>query len=144
MSFRGVEDIGRLRASVDEGANPRDVKFELARELVERFHDAAAAEAAQRDFVARFQKHAMPDEMPEVRVPADAAGIGVAHLLKAASLVSSTSEAFRMIGQGAVRVDGERIEDRTLTFTPGAELVMQVGRRRFARVSIEPLEGTGT
>ncbi len=144
LSFRGVEDIKRLRASIDEGANPRDVKFELARELVERFHDAAAAASAQQDFVARFQKHAMPDEMPEVRVPAEAGGIGVAHLLKAASLVSSTSEAFRMIGQGAVRVDGERIEDRTLTFTPGAELVMQVGRRKFARVSIEPLEGTGT
>ncbi|MEO0953248.1 MAG: S4 domain-containing protein, partial [Pseudomonadota bacterium] len=94
---------------------------------------------------ARFQKHAVPEDLPEVVVAADADGMGVAHVLKAAGLVSSTSEAFRMIGQGAVRVDGERVEDRATMFEPGVDLVMQVGRRRFARVSITlRTEGTGT
>lgn len=145
LSFRAVDEIKALQDAVAEGRNPRDVKFELAREIVARFHDADAAEAAQRDFVARFQKHAVPEDLSEVAVEADATGMGVAHVLKAAGLVSSTSEAFRMIGQGAVRVDGERIEDRATTFEPGVDLVMQVGRRRFAKVSITlRTEGTGT
>ncbi|MEO0953001.1 MAG: tyrosine--tRNA ligase, partial [Pseudomonadota bacterium] len=105
LSFRAVDEIKALQDAVSDGRNPRDVKFELAREIVARFHDADAAEAAQRDFVARFQKHAVPEDLPEVVVAADAGGMGVAHVLKAAGLVSSTSEAFRMIGQGAVRVD---------------------------------------
>ncbi|MEM1440422.1 MAG: tyrosine--tRNA ligase [Pseudomonadota bacterium] len=145
LSFRAVDEIKALQDAVSDGRNPRDVKFELAREIVARFHDADAAEAAQRDFVARFQKHAVPEDLPEVVVAADADGMGVAHVLKAAGLVSSTSEAFRMIGQGAVRVDGERVEDRATMFEPGVDLVMQVGRRRFARVSITlRTEGTGT
>ena len=145
LSFRAVDEIKALQDAVAEGRNPRDVKFELAREIVARFHDADAAEAAQRDFVARFQKHAVPEDLSEIAVEADATGMGVAHVLKAAGLVSSTSEAFRMIGQGAVRVDGERIEDRATTFEPGVDLVMQVGRRRFAKVSITlRTEGTGT
>ncbi|MEL6200420.1 MAG: tyrosine--tRNA ligase [Pseudomonadota bacterium] len=145
LSFRAVDEIKALQDAVSDGRNPRDVKFELAREIVARFHDADAAEAAQRDFVARFQKHAVPEDLPEVVVAADAGGMGVAHVLKAAGLVSSTSEAFRMIGQGAVRVDGERVEDRATMFEPGVDLVMQVGRRRFARVSITlRTEGTGT
>ncbi|MEO1596126.1 MAG: tyrosine--tRNA ligase [Pseudomonadota bacterium] len=145
LSFRAVDEIKGLQEAVGDGRNPRDVKFELAREIVARFHDEGAAESAQRDFVARFQKHAVPEDLPEVAVAADATGMGVAHVLKAAGLVASTSEAFRMIGQGAVRVDGERIEDRATTFEPGVDLVMQVGRRRFARVSITlRTEGTGT
>ncbi|MEO0616999.1 MAG: tyrosine--tRNA ligase [Pseudomonadota bacterium] len=145
LSFRAVDEIKGLQEAVGDGRNPRDVKFELAREIVARFHDEGAAESAQRDFVARFQKHAVPEDLPEVSVAADANGMGVAHVLKAAGLVASTSEAFRMIGQGAVRVDGERIEDRATTFEPGVDLVMQVGRRRFAKVSITlRTEGTGT
>ena len=136
LSFRPLEDIERLRTAIAEGRNPRDVKFELAMEIVERFHDAGAASRARQSFIDRFQKNALPDDLPERAVVAGADGIGIAHLLKAAGLVASTSEAFRMLKQGAVRVDGERVTDRDLAFAAGAELVVQVGKRRFARVSV--------
>ncbi|MEE4160895.1 MAG: tyrosine--tRNA ligase [Woeseiaceae bacterium] len=136
LSFRSLEEIRALRRRVDDGLNPRDAKFELAREIVARFHDAAAAEKAQATFVARFQQGAMPEDMPEVALAAEGGRLGIAHLLKNAGLVSSTSEAFRMIKQGAVRIDGERIEDRGLEIETGSTAVYQVGRRRFARVSV--------
>jgi tyrosyl-tRNA synthetase len=136
LSFRSLDDISGLRKQVDEGMNPRDAKFELGREIVARFHDDAAAEQAQAEFVARFQKGAMPTDMPEITVEARDGNLGIAHLLKHAGLVSSTSEAFRMIKQGAVKVDGERIEDRGLEISAGSTSVYQVGRRRFARVSV--------
>ncbi len=136
LSFRALDDINALKARVDDGMNPRDAKFELAREIVARFHDEAAAEAAQAEFVARFQKGAMPEDMPEISVESQDGKLGVAHLLKHAGLVSSTSEAFRMIKQGAVKIDGERIEDRGLEVPAGSTSVYQVGRRRFARVSV--------
>jgi len=136
LSFRSLEEIGTLRRQVEDGLNPRDAKFELAREIVGRFHDTAAAEKAQATFVARFQKGAMPEDMPEVSLAAEGGRLGIAHLLKNAGLVSSTSEAFRMIKQGAVRIDGERIEDRGLEIESGSTAVYQVGRRRFARVSV--------
>ena len=136
LSFRSLDDIAALKKRVDEGMNPRDAKFELGREIVARFHDEAAAERAQSAFIAQFQKGAMPDDMPEVTVDANDGELGIAHLLKAAGLVSSTSEAFRMIKQGAVRIDGERIEDRGLAIEAGSTGVYQVGRRRFARVSV--------
>ena len=136
LSFRSLDDIEALKAKVSEGMNPRDAKFELGREIVARFHDEAAAEAAQAEFVARFQKGAMPDDMPEISVEAQDGNLGIAHLLKRAGLVSSTSEAFRMIKQGAVKIDGERIEDRGLEIPAGSTSVYQVGRRRFARVSV--------
>ena len=137
LSFRPLTDIARLRQAVDEGRNPRDVKFELAAEIVERFHDRAAADAAQAEFIARFQKGAMPEQIDEKTVTSEDGSIGIAHLLKGAGLVSSTSEAFRMIKQGAVRVDGERIEDRSLELASGASHVFQVGKRRFARVIVD-------
>ena len=136
LSFRSLEDIQGLRARVEDGMNPRDVKFELAMEIVARFHDDAAAAAAKQEFISRFREGAMPDDMPELTLEADGGTLGIAHLLKGAGLVSSTSEAFRMIKQGAVRIDGERVEDRSLTIDAGSTNVYQVGRRRFARVSL--------
>ena len=136
LSFRPLGELEALRAGVAEGLNPRDVKFELAAELVARFHDEAAADSAREEFVARFQQGAMPDEIEEVSVPTDGGEMGVAHVLKAAGLVASTSEAFRMIKQGAVRIDGERIEDRGLMLKAASTHVYQVGKRKFARVTL--------
>ncbi len=136
LSFRSLDDIASLRASVDDGMNPRDAKFALGREIVARFHDEAAAERAQAAFVTQFQQRAIPEDMPEVTVETDGSTIGIAYLLKGAALVNSTSEAFRMIKQGAVRIDGDRIEDRGLEVAKGSTAVYQVGRRRFARVSV--------
>jgi len=136
LSFRPLGEIEQLRRDVEEGANPRDIKFQLGQEIVTRFHDKAAAEAAQASFIARFQKGAMPDEMPEVTVAADGGAIGIANLLKEAALVGSTSDAYRMIKQGAVRIDGERISDKGLAICAGSARVFQVGKRRFARVTV--------
>jgi tyrosyl-tRNA synthetase len=137
LSFRPLADIERLRKSVADGANPRDIKFQLGQEIVARFHDAQAAEAAQTAFIARFQKGAIPDDMPEVTLQGESGELGIASVLKGAGLVGSTSEAFRMIKQGAVRLDGERIEDKALALKSADTHVVQVGKRRFARVTIE-------
>ena len=136
LSFRSLNEIAALRARVEDGMNPRDAKFELGREIVARFHDAAAAEAAQAEFVARFQKGAMSDDLTEVSVPSEDGRLGIANVLRLAGLVGSNGEAFRMIKQGAVKIDGERIEDRGLEIPAGTTHVYQVGRRRFARVSV--------
>ena len=136
LSFRTLEDIADVRQRVSDGMNPRDAKFELALELVDRFHDARAANAAKDEFVARFQQGAMPDEIPELQLASKDGKLGIAHLLKGAGLVSSTSEALRMIKQGAVRIDGERVEDRSLEIASGTTNIYQVGKRRFARVSL--------
>ena len=136
LSFRKLDDIESLRSRVAAGGNPRDAKFELAMELVERFHDQKAAEAARKEFVARFQKGALPDKIKEVSISSRGGSLGIAHLLKEAGLVSSTSEAFRMIKQGAVKIDGERIEDKSLQVSAGSTSVYQVGKRRFSRVSL--------
>ena len=137
LSFRPLAEIEGLKRAVAEGRNPRDVKFELAMEIVARFHDQAAAERAREAFIARFQKGALPEDMPELSLPADGEGLPIAQLLKQAGLTPSTSEALRMIKQGAVRIDGERIEDRGLVVPAGSEHVFQVGKRRFARVRVE-------
>jgi tyrosyl-tRNA synthetase len=137
LSFRPAGEIESWRRAVAEGENPRDVKFRLAEELVSRFHDVSAARRSRERFIARFQKRAMPDEMPHVELPARANGaLPIANLLKEAELVKSTSEALRMIGQGAVRVDGDRIEDKALALGTGSTHVFQVGKRRFARVTV--------
>ncbi len=136
LSFRPLGEIEQLRRDVEEGANPRDMKFQLGQEIVTRFHDKAAAESAQANFIARFQKGAMPDEMPELTLTADGGELGIANLLKEAALVDSTSEAYRMLKQGAVRIDGERISDRGLALRTGSTHVFQVGKRRFARVTV--------
>ena len=136
LSFRPLQEIERLQQDVQQGMNPRDVKFQLGQEIVERFHDKAAAENALAAFIARFQKGAMPDEMPELSIDANGGEIKIANLLKDASLTGSTSDAFRMIKQGAVRIDGERITDKGLSIAAGNTHVFQVGKRRFARVTI--------
>ncbi len=136
LSFRPLKDIEGLRTAVDEGKNPRDIKFELAGEIVARFHDQAAAEKAQTEFISRFQKGALPDEIEEMSVASKDGNLGIAHLLKAAGLVASTSDAFRMIKQGAVKIDGERVEDRGLEIDAGSTHIYQVGKRKFARVHL--------
>ena len=136
LSFRSLEDIGSLKKAVADGMNPRDAKFELGVEIVARFHDDAAAEGARQEFISRFQKGAMPDEIPDKALDAQDGQLGIAHLLKGAGLVSSTSEAFRMIKQGAVKIDGERVEDRGLQIEAGSTHIYQVGKRKFARVTL--------
>lgn len=136
LSFRSLDDVANVRKRVDDGMNPRDAKFELALEIVERFHDRTAATAAKDDFVARFQQGAMPEEIPELTLPSKDGQLGIAYLLREAGLVASTSEAFRMIKQGAVRVDGVRVEDRSLLIDAGSSSVYQVGKRKFSRVSL--------
>ena len=136
LSFRPLKEVEALKTAVGEGHNPRDAKFELAEELVERFHDRAAADRAKAEFISRFQKGAMPDEIEEISVASKDGGLGIAHLLKEAGLVASTSEAFRMIKQGAVKIDGERVEDRAREVGAGSTHVYQVGKRKFARVHL--------
>ncbi len=136
LSFRRLDDIASLKRAVEEGMNPRDAKFELGQEIVARFHDDAAAEAAKQEFISRFQQGAMPEEIPEMSIASQDGQLGIAHLLKGAGLVGSTSEAFRMIKQGAVKIDGQRVEDRSLQIEAGSTNVYQVGKRKFSRVSI--------
>ncbi len=136
LSFRPLADIAALQKAVEDGRNPRDVKFELAGELVARFHDQAAAESEKAEFIARFQKGAMPQEIPEVSVSGEGGKLGIAHLLRDAGLVASTSEAIRMIKAGAVKIEGAKIEDRSLKVAAGTCQVYQVGKRKFARVSV--------
>lgn len=136
LSFRPMGEIEAWRRGIDEGLNPRDVKFELALEIVARFHDQGAAEKAKEAFIARFQKGAMPDEIPDKTIQADDGPVLIGALLKQAGLAESTSAAMRLIQQGAVRIDGERIEDKRLEITPGSCHVYQVGKRKFARVTV--------
>jgi tyrosyl-tRNA synthetase len=138
LSFRPLSEIAALRAQAQGGRNPRDIKFELARELVGRFHDAAAAERAQRSFIARVSEKAVPQDLPLKIVSVQGPGLRLANLLKEAGLAGSTSEANRKIEEGAVRIDGTRVSDRALTLQAGAEHVVQVGAKRFARVKLEP------
>lgn len=134
LSFRPTSEIGGLRREVEEGRNPRDVKVMLAQELVARFHGLSAAEDALRDFEARFQRGAMPDEMPEVSVQVGSEGLPIFQVLKQAGLTGSTSEAIRVIGQGGVKINGERVEDKGLLLKAGETVVLQVGKRKFASV----------
>lgn len=136
LSFKPLEDIANLKASIEQGANPRDVKIGLAQELIARFHSQADADAALQDFVQRFQKNAIPDDMPEVTVSLASEGIAIGNLLKEAGLVNSTSDAMRMIKQGAVKIDGEKVDDTRLVLTESGERVYQVGKRKFARVTL--------
>jgi len=137
LSFRPLAEIAALKRAASEGRNPRDIKFELAREIVTRFHDTAGAERAQRNFTARVSEKAVPDDLPLKVIQVDAAGLRVANLLKEAGLAASTSEANRKIEEGAVRIDGAKATDRGLTLKAGAEHVIQVGSRRFARLKLE-------
>jgi tyrosyl-tRNA synthetase len=136
LSFRSLEDLEKLRQAVADGMNPRDAKFELGHEIVARFHDDAAARDARDEFIARFQQGAMPDEIPEKSVASQDGKLGLLSLLKVAGLVSGTSEARRMVKQGAVKIDGERVEDERLEIGSGTTHIYQVGKRKFARVTL--------
>jgi tyrosyl-tRNA synthetase len=139
LSAREMSVIEAWRASVQEGANPRDIKFELAAEMVTRFHSAEAARLAQERFIARFQQGVIPEDLLEIAVAAgDSGGLSIARLLKDAGLVKSTSEALRLIGQGGVRIDGDRVEDPHLMCPVDAVHIYQVGKRRVAKVRVAP------
>ncbi|PCD90551.1 tyrosine--tRNA ligase [Vibrio mediterranei] len=133
LSFRPLGEIEQFKADVEGGANPRDIKILLAKEIIARFHTEADADAAEQEFINRFQKGAMPDEMPEFEFEA---GLPIGNLLKEAALVNSTSDAMRMIRQGAVKIDGEKVEDTKLVPAAG-QAVYQVGKRKFARVTLK-------
>jgi tyrosyl-tRNA synthetase len=136
LSFRSLEDIAALRRETESGRNPRDAKVALAQEIVARFHSAAAAQHALEEFEARFRHGAVPEDLAEVSIALDgAAAIGIAPLLKQAGLVPSTTEAQRSIEQGAVKIDAQRITDRSLQLGAGS-YVVQVGKRRWARVTV--------
>ncbi len=138
LSFRPLEEVARLKRASEEGRNPRDIKLELAHELVARFHDVAAADRAQKNFMSRVSEKAVPQDLPVKVIAVDGAGLRIANLLKQAGLAGSTSEANRKLEEGAVRIDGFRVSDRGLTLKAGAEHVFQLGARRFARVRLEP------
>ncbi len=137
LSFKPLEQIEQYQQQVNEGANPRDIKIELAKELIARFHDDAAAEGAHQEFINRFQKGALPDDMPELDIVAEGGEIAIANLLKDAGLVASTSEAMRMIKQGAAKIEGEKVTDNKLLITAGTTAVYQVGKRKFAKVTVK-------
>lgn len=137
LSFRPLQEVACLKEAVDSGGNPRDAKVALAQEIVERFHSREDAEQAEQNFVNRFRKGAIPEEMDEVELKAADGGLAIANLLKEAGLTGSTSDALRMIRQGAVKIDGAKIEDTKLVVAPGEAQVYQVGKRRFARVMVK-------
>ncbi|MEE2025323.1 tyrosine--tRNA ligase [Alkalimonas mucilaginosa] len=137
LSFRPLSDIEALKQRIADGGNPRDVKVELAKEIIARFHDAAAADAAEQDFIQRFSKNALPDDIPELQLSCEGDAMPIANLLKEAGLVASTSEAIRMIKQGAVKRNGdEKIDDSKLEITKGSDAIYQVGKRKFARITL--------
>ena len=136
LSFRPLDEINDFRKQVEEGANPRDIKFKLAEEIIIRFHDANAAKTAQEDFINRFSNNAIPDEMPEIEIKTGVEGLSLANVFKEAGLVESTSDAHRMVKQGAVKIDGERVEDSKQILNAGFCAVMQVGKRKFAKVTL--------
>ncbi|WP_019674948.1 tyrosine--tRNA ligase [Arsukibacterium perlucidum] len=137
LSFRPLAEVAELKQQMAQGANPRDIKINLAKEIIARFHDEAAAEAAHQDFTQRFSKNALPDDIPEITVTCDAGAMPIANLLKEAGLVASTSEAIRMIKQGAVKKDGaSKVDDSKLEVAKGSTAIYQVGKRKFAKVTL--------
>ncbi|MDJ0881804.1 MAG: tyrosine--tRNA ligase [Gammaproteobacteria bacterium] len=137
LSFRSLAEIKTFKQQIQQGMNPRDIKFLLAEEIITRFHDADAARNAQNDFIKRFQKGAIPDDLREVTVNTESDELGVAAMLKLAGLTQSTSESFRMIQQGAVKLDSEKVTDKGLALAKGSVVIAQVGKRKFAKISIE-------
>lgn len=137
LSFKPIEQIAQLKQQVTKGTNPRDIKIILAKEIIARFHSEEAAEAAHQDFIQRFSKNALPDDIPEKIIQCHADSMAIANLLKEAGLVESTSEAIRMIKQGAVKLNGvDKITDAKLEVSKGSSDIYQVGKRKFAKVSL--------
>ncbi len=135
LSFRSLEDIAELKTQAEQGRNPRDIKFELDEEIITRFHDKKAAQQAQAAFIARFQKGKLPDDIPEKALSVDAP-LAIANVMKSAGLVTSTSDGMRMIKQGAVKIDGEKIHSKDLKLEKGFSGIIQVGKRRIAKVTL--------
>ncbi|MEZ5614865.1 MAG: tyrosine--tRNA ligase [Rhodocyclaceae bacterium] len=136
LSFRSIDEITCFKREVAGGRNPRDIKVLLAQEIVQRFHSRQAAEDALADFEARFRQGAIPEDIEHANISCATEGMGIAQVMKQAGLTASTSEALRMIEQGGVRLDGEKVSDRQLVLKPGISVVLQVGKRKFARVSL--------
>lgn len=136
LSFRDNAELESLRKAAADGRNPRDIKIELAMELVARFNDPAAAEKARDDFIARFRKGEVPEDMAEVELATSNGNLGIAEIMRASGMTTSNSEGFRLIGQGGVRVDGEKVSDRALLLDTGGPYVIQVGKRKFVRVTL--------
>ena len=136
LSFKSHDEIARLRRECDEGRNPRDAKVLLAMEIVERFHTPRAADAARAEFDARFREGALPSDIPAVTLHASGAGIAIAQLAKQAGIVDSTSEALRLIAQRGLKIDGDVVADKSLVVASGTTVVVQAGKRRFARVTV--------
>lgn len=136
LSFRPLPEIAAFKQQVEEGKNPRDIKILLAKEIIARFHDEAAAEQAEQNFINRFSKGAMPDDIPEVTLTCDEDGMSITKLLKEAGLVKSTSDGRRMVQQGAVKQDGEKVSDDKAVYPAGTQAIFQVGKRRFANVTL--------
>ncbi|MBU6505517.1 MAG: tyrosine--tRNA ligase, partial [Betaproteobacteria bacterium] len=134
LSFQPLATLRQWRQEVEGGRNPRDIKVALAQEIVARFHGQAAAESALADFEARFRGNAIPEDIPEVVLAVGAEGLPIAQVLKQSGLTASTSEALRMIEAAGVRLDGARVEDKGLHLQAGTTVVLQVGKRKFARV----------
>lgn len=137
LSFRSNEEIAALKTDVEGGLNPRDVKFLLCEEIIERFHDRQAATAARESFIARFQRGQMPEDIPEMTLETGGEGIGIAAALSQCGLTSSNSDAFRMIKQGGVKIDGEKVSDRTLKLEVGFRGILQVGKRKFCQANVQ-------
>jgi len=137
LSFRPMAEIDSFQQDIESGKNPRDIKFLLAEEIITRFHSHEQASSAREGFIAQFAKGAIPDDIPEHVFEAGEDGYAIANLLKDAGLCSSTSEAMRMIQQGAVKIDGDKVSDKSLRITAGMEAVFQVGKRKFARVKMK-------
>jgi tyrosyl-tRNA synthetase len=135
LSFRNVSEIDEWRQQVEQGRNPIEVKKEFAEEIVARFHDEAGAKAARDGFENQFKKGQLPDDIPEITLSVGAEGMAIANVLKEAGLTGSTSDAMRMIKQGAVKIDGEKVADKSLLIEAGLEGVFQVGKRKFARIT---------
>ena len=136
LSFQPLAQVSKWKMETQEGRNPRDIKVMFAQEIVTRFHSKAAAEAALADFEARFRQGAMPDEMPEVTLIGGVDGLPISQVLKQAGLTASTSDALRMIDQGGVKLDGEKLSDKALKLKTGRSVVAQVGKRKFARITV--------
>ncbi|MCP4410700.1 MAG: tyrosine--tRNA ligase [Gammaproteobacteria bacterium] len=137
LSFRPLAEVEQMKSDVTQGVNPRDIKFQLASEIVARFHTHNSAHRAKANFIARFQKGAMPDDIPQVNVAARDGELPIPNVLKDARLVVSTNEARRMIKQGAVRIEGQRVSDEGIKVRAGTTQIYQVGKRKFATITVK-------
>ncbi len=136
LSFRPMSEIEQFKTDIDNGTNPRDIKFILAKEIITRFHDEASAEKSQQNFIDRFKKGKIPDDINEFEMQSTDGSLGIAYIIKDSGMTNSTGEAIRMIKQGAVKIDGEKVVDTKLTVESNTSKVYQVGKRKFAKVTI--------